>query len=91
MEISRKEIRDLCKEVLEELAQIHLRLDVIEKGIVPKDKMMDTQDVATFLKVTPRSVQRWVKAGKIKSKKVAGIRLFSNNEILRFIREDYDW
>ncbi len=91
MEISRKEIRDLCKEILAELAQIHLRLDVIEKGIVPKDKMMDTQDVATFLKVTPRSVQRWVKAGKIKSKKVAGIRLFSNNEILRFIREDYDW
>lgn len=91
MEISRKEIRDLCKEVLAKLAQIHLRLEAIEKGIVPKDKMMDTQDVATFLKVTPRSVQRWVKAGKIKSKKVAGIRLFSNNEILRFIREDYDW
>ncbi len=91
MEFSKQEIRTLFTQVFDELSKIQVKLDSIEKGVMPKDKMLDIQDVATFLRVTPRSIHRWVKAGKIKSIKVGGIRLFSNNEILRFIREDYDF
>ncbi len=55
------------------------------------DALLDTQDVADVLRITPRTVQRYVKAGKLKSKKIFGNRMFLNSEVLRFIKEvDYE-
>ncbi|WP_436416675.1 helix-turn-helix domain-containing protein [Petrimonas sp.] len=81
------------------LERITERLEVIEKKIdrmqkhnscLEGDKLMDTQDVATLLKVTPRTIQRWVKKGTLKSLKIEGCCMFLESEVHRFIRYDYN-
>ena len=81
------------------LEKITERLDVIEKKIdrmqkhnscLNGDKLMDTQDVATLLKVTPRTIQRWVKKGNLKSLKIEGCSMFLESEVHRFIRYEFN-
>lgn len=79
-------------QIYEEIKCVRKKLEHMDnhRSCLNGDLLLDTQDVASMLRVTPRSIQRWVKAGKLKSLKIEGIRMFSNNEILRFIREDYE-
>lgn len=89
----RDEIELRLERILEQIEEIIKKLDKMHhtRACLDGDSLLDTQDVADVLRITPRSVQRYVKAGKLKSKKIFGNRMFLNSEVLRFIKEvEYD-
>lgn len=92
MTMNKEETAIILERIYKELKDIQKKLDRIDnhRACLNGDFLLDTQDVASMLRVTPRSIQRWVKSGKLKSLKIEGICMFSNNELLRFIREDYE-
>lgn len=89
----RDEIEIRLERISGQVEEIKTMLDKIlnARTCLDGDALLDTQDVADVLRITPRTVQRYVKAGKLKSKKIFGNRMFLNSEILRFIKEvDYE-
>lgn len=85
----RDEIEVRLERITEQIEDIRNKLDkmIHTRACLDGDALLDTQDVAHLLRITPRSVQRYVKSGKLKSKKILGNRMFLNSEVLRFIKE----
>lgn len=46
--------------------------------------MLTVKDIATELKVTERTVRRWIKDGKLKTFKIQGVLRVDTAEFLRF-------
>ena len=89
----REELEVRLEHISEQIEEVKKKLDKMYhvRTCLDGDALLDTQDVADVLRITPRSVQRYVKAGKLKSKKIFGNRMFLNSEVLRFIKDvDYD-
>lgn len=85
----RDEIEVRLERIVEQIEEVKKKLDRMNRSraCLDGDSLLDTQDVADLLRITPRSVQRYVKSGKLKSKKILGNRMFLNSEVLRFIKE----
>ena len=89
----REELEVRLEHISEQIEEVKKKLDKMYhvRTCLDGDALLDTQDVADVLRITPRTVQRYVKAGKLKSKKIFGNRMFLNSEVLRFIKEvDYE-
>lgn len=89
----REELEVRLEHISEQIEEVKKKLDKMYhvRTCLDGDALLDTQDVADVLRITPRSVQRYVKAGKLKSKKIFGNRMFLNSEVLRFIKDvEYD-
>jgi hypothetical protein len=89
----REELEVRLEHISEQIEEVKKKLDKMHhlRTCLDGDALLDTQDVADVLRITPRSVQRYVKAGKLKSKKIFGNRMFLNSEVLRFIKDvDYE-
>ncbi len=89
----REELEVRLEHISEQIEEVKKKLDKMYhvRTCLDGDALLDTQDVADVLRITPRSVQRYVKAGKLKSKKIFGNRMFLNSEVLRFIKDvDYE-
>ena len=89
----REELEVRLEHISEQIEEVKKKLDKMYhvRTCLDGDALLDTQDVADVLRITPRSVQRYGKAGKLKSKKIFGNRMFLNSEVLRFIKDvDYE-
>ncbi len=89
----REELEVRLEHISEQIEEVKKKLDKMYhvRTCLDGDALLDTQDVADVLRITPRSVQRYVKAGKLKYKKIFGNRMFLNSEVLRFIKDvDYE-
>ena len=49
--------------------------------------MMTVKETADFFGVSPRTVFRWIKSGKLESVKIGGVVRIKKNEIERVINE----
>jgi len=54
---------------------------------LPEKAFLRVDEVADFYSVTPQSVYRWIKAGKMKAVKVAGSVRVSRGEVLCVIED----
>ncbi len=56
-----------------------------------KDRLMSTAEAADRLRVSPRTIARWIKAGELRGVRL-GRRLFRvpESEVLRIIAETYE-
>ena len=49
--------------------------------------MLTVKEIATELKVTERTVRRWIAEGKLEAHKIQGVVRIENGEYQRFLKE----
>jgi excisionase family DNA binding protein len=50
--------------------------------------MLTIKEIASELKVTERTVRRWIAEGKLKSEKIQGIRRIKPEDYLEFLKNN---
>lgn len=64
----------LCKEV----SRLHERLDAVD--ITPRPEWVTVGEFAQKVDRSPRTVTRWIDAGQVESKTIAGVRMVRSIE-----------
>jgi excisionase family DNA binding protein len=68
------------------MARGRRRRPAVDPGLSPVGIMYDTVEVATFMGVTPRTVQRWIREGRLPAMVVGGTYRVKREDLQRFVK-----